>query len=271
MATNDGNADVWHWKAHRSNPLGLTDDKWWSTSGRSSDAKTIGAYNDNINGAGDSPMYSGPITDGHFIIIPEGGSTADLETNIDIANTYPGYYLDANAEGSRWDVKSVGNFDSPTGKWTVEFQRALDTGNSDDVAFTHNSEINFATATFDNTGGGHASQGADFGVYTLQIGPVSAIDDNVNAVVPVKYGLAQNYPNPFNPTTRIEFSLKEAGHVNLTIYDVLGQEVMKVVDKSMKAGHHWLTIKAQNLSSGIYFYKLSVNDFTAIKKMMLLK
>ncbi|MEE9117346.1 MAG: T9SS type A sorting domain-containing protein, partial [Calditrichia bacterium] len=71
--------------------------------------------------------------------------------------------------------------------------------------------------------------------------------------------------------TRIEFSLKEAGHVNLSIYDVLGQEVMKVVDKSMKAGQHWLTIKAQNLSSGIYFYKLSVNDFTAIKKMMLLK
>ena len=270
MATNDGNADVWHWKAVRSNPLGLSDDKWWSSAGRGSDASTVGAYNDNINVAGDGPMYSGPITNGHFIIIAEGGSTNDLETNIDVANTYPGYYLDANAQGSRWDVKSVGKFDDQTGTWTVEFQRALDTGNSDDVVFTHDSEINFATATFDNTGGGHASQGADFGVYTLQIGAVSAINDNVNAV-PVKYGLAQNYPNPFNPTTRIEFSLKEAGHVNLTIYDVLGQEVMKVVDKSMKAGHHWFTIKAQNLSSGIYFYKLSVNDFTAIKKMMLLK
>jgi hypothetical protein len=55
MATNDGNVDVWHWKAVRTNPLGLTDDKWWSTAGRGSDAKTVSAYNDNINTAGDGP------------------------------------------------------------------------------------------------------------------------------------------------------------------------------------------------------------------------
>jgi hypothetical protein len=274
MATSDGNADVWHWKAVRTNPLGLTDDKWWSGAGRGSDAKTVSAYNDNINLAGDGPLYSGPITDGHFIIIAEGGSTNDLETDINTANTYPGYYLNANAAisgESRWDVKTVGKFDDQTGKWTVEFQRAMDTGNADDVVFLHDSEINFSTATFDNTGGGHASQGMDVGVYTLQIGPVATgIEENINSI-PVAYSMAQNYPNPFNPTTRIEFGLKEAGHVSLSIYDVLGQEVMKVVDRSMKAGHHWLTIKAKNLGSGIYFYKLSVNDFTAVKKMILLK
>ena len=80
MATSDGNADVWHWKAVRTNPLGLTDDKWWSSAGRGSDAKTVGAYNDNKNDAGDGPKYSGPITDGHFIIISEGGTVDDLET-----------------------------------------------------------------------------------------------------------------------------------------------------------------------------------------------
>ncbi len=273
MATSDGHADVWHWKAARTNPLGLTDDKWWSSAGRGSDAKTVSAYNDNKNAAGDSPMYSGPITEGYFIIIGEGGSTDDLGTDINAANTYPGYYLNANAVisgDSRWDVKSVGTFDEQTGTWTVEFQRALDTGNSDDVVFTHDSEINFSTATFDNTGGGHASQGMDVGVYTLQIGSATGIEANVNTI-PITYDMAQNYPNPFNPTTRIEFSLKEAGHVNLSIYDVLGQEVMKVVDRPMKAGHHWLTIKAQNLGSGIYFYKLSVNDFISVKKMILLK
>jgi hypothetical protein len=219
------------------------------------------------------PMYSGPITDDNFIIIAEGGSTDDLDTDINIANTYPGYYLNANATNSgesRWDVKTVGKFDDQSGTWTIEFQRALDTGNPDDVVFLHDSEINFSTATFDNTGGGHASQGIDIGVYTLQIGSVTGIEANANTV-PLTYNMAQNYPNPFNPTTRIDFSLKESGHVNLSIYDVLGQEVMKVVDKHMKAGKHWLTLKAQNLSSGIYFYKLSVNDFTAIKKMMLLK
>jgi hypothetical protein len=274
MATSDGNADVWHWKAHRTNPLGLTDDKWWSANGRDSDAKTVSAYSDNINGTGDGPMYSGPVSsDGNFIIIAEGGSIDDLGTDINTANTYPGYYLNANAAisgDSRWDVKTVGKFDEQTGTWTVEFQRAMDTGNSDDVVFAHDSEINFSTATFDNTGGGHASQGMDVGVYTLQIGSATDIETNVTNI-PVNYELAQNYPNPFNPTTRIEFSLKEAGHVNMSIYDVLGQEVMQVVDRHIKAGHHWLTIKAQNLGSGIYFYKLSVNEFTAVKKMMLLK
>jgi hypothetical protein len=82
MATNDGNADVWHWKGARTNAIGLSDDKWWSTSGRGSDDKTIGAYNENINSVGDGPMYSGPITNGHFIIVPVGGSTGDLETDI---------------------------------------------------------------------------------------------------------------------------------------------------------------------------------------------
>jgi hypothetical protein len=273
MATSDGNADVWHWKAVRTNPLGLSDDKWWSSGGRDSDAKTVSAYHDNVNAEGTGPLYSGPITDGHFIIIAQGGSTGDLETTINTSNTYPGYYLNANATNSgesRWDVKTVGKFDDQSGTWTIEFQRALDTGNPDDVVFLHDSEINFSTATFDNTGGGHASQGIDIGVYTLQIGSVTGIEANANTV-PLTYNMAQNYPNPFNPTTRIDFSLKESGHVNLSIYDVLGQEVMKVVDKHMKAGKHWLTLKAQNLSSGIYFYKLSVNDFTAIKKMMLLK
>jgi hypothetical protein len=274
MATSDGNADVWHWKAHRTNPLGLTDDKWWSSSCRGSDAKTISAYSDNINGTGDGPMYSGPITNDNFIIIAEGGSTDDLGTDINIANTYPGYYLNANATNSgesRWDVKTVGIFDDQSGTWTVEFQRAMDTGNPDDVVFTHDSEIDFSTTTFDNTGGGHASQGMDIGVYTLQIGSATGIEANINNV-PIAYELAQNYPNPFNPSTRIDFSLKTAGHVNLTIYDVLGQEVVKVIDdRPMKAGYHWINIKAQNLGSGIYFYKLSVNDFTAVKKMMLLK
>jgi len=270
MATNDGNADVWHWKAVRTNPLGLSDDKWWSSAGRGSDASNVGAYHDNVNAGGTGPMYSGPLTDGHFIIIAQGGSTADLETNIDIGNTYPGIYLDANAEGSRWDVKTVGKFDVGSGKWTVEFQRALDTGNSDDVVFTHDSEINFSTATFDNTGGGHASQGADFGEYTLQIGSATGIETDINAI-PLAYDMAQNYPNPFNPTTKIEFSLKEAGHVNLYIYDVLGREVMTAVDKKMAAGHHWYTIKAHNLASGVYFYKLTVNDFTAVKKMVLMR
>jgi hypothetical protein len=167
--TSGGNVDVWHWKAARTNPLGLADDKWWNQDGRGSDATAVGTYSDNKNDAGDGPKYSGPITDGRFIIIPLGGSADDLETNIETSSAYPGYVLDLNAEGSRWDVKAKGKYSD--GVWTLELQRALNTGNDDDVVFTHNSSVRFSTATFDNTGGGHASQGIDVGEYTLEIGP----------------------------------------------------------------------------------------------------
>ncbi len=148
------------------------DDKWWSSEGRGSDEKTVGAYIDNITEAGDGPMYSGPVTNDHFIIISQGGSVADLETAIVAGKSYPGYILDSNAEGSRWDVKSAGVFDDQTGMWTVEIQRALSTGNLDDAVFAHSSEISFTSATFDNTGGGHASQGIDIGVYSLLSKPI---------------------------------------------------------------------------------------------------
>ena len=117
-------------------------------------------------------MYSGPVTNDHFIIISQGGSVADLETAIVAGKSYPGYILDSNAEGSRWDVKSAGVFDDQTGMWTVEIQRALSTGNLDDAVFAHSSEISFTSATFDNTGGGHASQGIDIGVYSLLSKPI---------------------------------------------------------------------------------------------------
>ena len=167
--TSGGNVDVWHWKAARTNPLGLADDKWWNQDGRGSDAKAVGAYSDNKNEAGDGPRYSGPIMDGSFIVIPVGGSADNLETNIETSSAYPGYVLNLNAEGSRWDVKAKGKYSD--GVWTLELQRALNTGNDDDVVFTHNSSVRFSTATFDNTGGGHASQGIDVGEYTLEIGP----------------------------------------------------------------------------------------------------
>jgi len=265
--TGTGNADVWHWKSARTNQVGLSDDKWWSTAGRESDSSAISAYSDNSTGAGDAPMYSGPITNDNFIIIPEGGTTADLETNIVTSNTYPGYILNANAEGSRWDVKSAGTFDDQTGLWTVEFQRALNTGNSDDATFALNSNISFTTASFDNTGGGHASQGIDVGVYTLEIGSAVSIDETellTNEFI-------RCFPNPFNTTTNIRIHLKEASHVNLSLYDIHGKEVMKLANQDMYPGDHDFTIDANNLKSGNYYCILRGNNFIARTKIMLVK
>jgi len=85
------------------------------------------------------------------------------------------------------------------------------------------------------------------------------------------YVLNNNYPNPFNPTTKISFSIAENGYTILKMYDVLGNEISTLIKKELVAGRYDVDFNASNLPSGIYFYRLSVNDFTNTKKMILLK
>jgi len=93
------------------------------------------------------------------------------------------------------------------------------------------------------------------------------IDSNINK----NSALYQNYPNPFNPTTNIEFHVKETGFVDLRIYNILGEEITKLVNKKMAPGKHSVVFNAEHLPSGVYIYKLSVNDFVESKKMILTK
>jgi hypothetical protein len=89
--------------------------------------------------------------------------------------------------------------------------------------------------------------------------------------IPTEYALEQNHPNPFNPNTSISYSVKEVGFVSLKIYNLLGQEVATLVSKEMAAGRYTVAFAATDLPSGVYVYRLEVNDFTAQKKMVLLK
>jgi photosystem II stability/assembly factor-like uncharacterized protein len=96
-----------------------------------------------------------------------------------------------------------------------------------------------------------------------------------NNEIPNAYNLGQNYPNPFNPMTFIKYSVKDAGLVKLSIYDMLGREASKVVNQFQNAGTYTVQVDGSNLSSGAYFYKLTVtgsnNTFTETKKMVLSK
>jgi hypothetical protein len=85
------------------------------------------------------------------------------------------------------------------------------------------------------------------------------------------YYLFQNYPNPFNPSTRIDYNVGEPGLVQLKVYNVLGVEVATLVDEYKNAGNYSLDFSAAEYSSGVYFYSLSVNDFTQTRKMILEK
>jgi murein tripeptide amidase MpaA len=86
-----------------------------------------------------------------------------------------------------------------------------------------------------------------------------------------EYSLAQNFPNPFNPNTEINFSLAKSGNVTLKIYNILGSEVATVVDGFMEAGKSSVEFSAKDLTSGIYFYTLKVDNFTSTRKMILMK
>ncbi len=92
----------------------------------------------------------------------------------------------------------------------------------------------------------------------------------VASEMPTNYGLAQNYPNPFNPVTNISFQMPNNGDYTLTVYNVTGQ-VVETFAGNAQAGVTTITWDASNQASGIYFYKLEVNNFSETKKMVLLK
>lgn len=91
------------------------------------------------------------------------------------------------------------------------------------------------------------------------------------SVIPKQITLEQNYPNPFNPTTNIWYHLKNNGYVLLEVYDALGKKVQTLVDGYLEAGSHYAMFDANELASGIYFYRLEADGEVRIKRMTLIK
>lgn len=89
--------------------------------------------------------------------------------------------------------------------------------------------------------------------------------------IPKEFALHQNYPNPFNPTTLIKYDLPVSGLVTLKVFDVLGREVLTLVNEEQEAGKHSTEFNSQNLSNGVYFYSLKTAKYNSVKKMILNK
>ena len=98
---------------------------------------------------------------------------------------------------------------------------------------------------------------------------MSETDEEV--ALSLDYNLYQNYPNPFNPTTKITYSLKESGNVQIKVYDVLGRMVQELVSTNQEAGVHSINFDASALPSGVYYYIMASGRFHASKKMLLIK
>ena len=166
----------------------------------------------------------------------------------------PGLALPPGASISRTMTQNVPG-SAPAGDYTYR----LNTGVHPNTIYASD-EFGFSKAGMDASGntGGWKLDGWE--------------DNDLNALaIPDNYYLSQNSPNPFNPVTEIAFGLKEAGNVELKVFNLLGREIQTLKSEYMPAGNYKISFNASDLSSGIYFYMLKTKDFTGVKKMLLVK
>jgi hypothetical protein len=98
---------------------------------------------------------------------------------------------------------------------------------------------------------------------------ITSVENNDNELL--NYRLVQNYPNPFNSTTHIRYTIPRSGRVKLKVYDLLGNEVVTLINRYQYRGEYDLIFQPDNLASGIYFYQLQASGFISTRKLILLK
>lgn len=97
------------------------------------------------------------------------------------------------------------------------------------------------------------------------------ISGNYAGEIPITYSMDQNYPNPFNPSTVIQFALPVEGHVNLAVFNILGERVTTLKNEVLKPGYYTVNFDATSFASGVYFYTIHAGEFIQTKKMILVK
>lgn len=124
--------------------------------------------------------------------------------------------------------------------------------------------VHIMVATVSDDAGNSESIGSRYFTINNDSSPVT----DTNGVNPETYRLYQNYPNPFNPSTKIEYIVKEPCLVNLVVYNLTGQFVKEFVNSYQQPGIYSFTLNMQGIPSGIYFYRIRMGDFQAVKKMV---
>jgi len=157
--------------------------------------------------------------------------------------------------GTSTGLYSTNNLDGLNTVWAQEGPSII--GNVVvDMVVTRDVDGNVVVATHGN------------GIYSRDL-PVSADENDIELIA--DFALYQNYPNPFNPTTNIEYGVPEESFLTVKVYDILGKEILTLVNDKKQPGYYSVQLDATGLSSGIYFYKLQAGEFVATKKMILMK
>ena len=186
-----------------------------------------------------------------------GNKTIGLETiEIDVAGIFGGFLV-ADETDLTFQVSTTNQTvvevpaDDFTGTTKFELTGLAD-GTATITIRATDSNGDFITTSFD-----------------IEVDAAVALEEDLG--IPTEYQLAQNFPNPFNPTTKIRFGLPEASSVVLKVYNILGEEVAKLVNQELQAGFHTFNFDASQLSSGLYIYRIEAGNFVEVKKMMLMK
>ncbi|MFA7289557.1 MAG: glycoside hydrolase family 2 TIM barrel-domain containing protein [Melioribacteraceae bacterium] len=190
----------------------------------------------------------------------EDGSTANTQSTVfsDMMNVFK-IFAQTNIDGS--ENKTFGSLMSAIW-WTVfDWYRMDNAGGFQSMGLYSMQRIAKPIAN---------SLSATYLPYYNQDGVLVGVDNDGESF-PVEYDLKQNYPNPFNPTTNIKYSLPKGGFVKIEVFDILGNKISTLINSYQDSGSHQLEFEGDQISSGVYFYVLSVNGNSFAKKMMLLK
>lgn len=274
-------------------------------SGNPSGDSWVGRLGNDISGGGVGQSYSGDLTwtdfyfEAQVFITVSAGTYYGVEFRVDSTGLTSGYQFIArnSAQSLRfrarqeavtpipvireWTSAEIPGGYPTTDSWHKMAVRVV--GNQfwfffDDQELPGNP---YTDNTF--TTGGIGTYVWDFAVTTLNLyiddiyvlNPLTSIDDTQTSIIS-EYNLQQNYPNPFNPSTIIPFELTKSEIVNLSIFNSLGQKIRSLVNENYPAGLHQISWNGQNdigqtVPAGIYYYKIQAGEFSATRKMLLVK
>ena len=181
-------------------------------------------------------------------------------------------YVTGNSYGSgtKYDYATIKYNSSGVQQW---LQRYNGPGDSTDYAFSVAVD---GSSNVYVTGYSYGSgTGSDYA--TIKYSQSNGIRQ-ISSIIPEQFSLSQNYPNPFNPVTKINYELPASRHggrvtnyAKLVVYDVMGKEVVTLVNEKQSPGTYQVEYDAGSLTSGVYFYRLTAGDFTDTKRMMLIR
>jgi len=201
-----------------------------------------------VGRAKSGPNYYGTCT----VTIADANSLPISGATVYVTATGPtgGTYNGVTAADGTVDFQTSSGLKKPVGEWCFEV-----------------TNVTHATYTYDS-GANNVTKACESGwLYGESLGDMTALEQPL----PTTFGLEQNHPNPFNPTTMFAFTLPEAGHATLTVYNVTGQKVATLADGNYAPGVHYAEWDATDFASGVYFYRLQAGEFMETRKMVLLK